>query len=268
MSYIFTSFRQRCWFIYSLSLRNFKQRYKNSLLGILWPFLYMFAMLALYSTIFTFILKIRWQQNGINFTEQQVPFWLILFTGQILYMVAAEILTTSPSLIINVPNYVKKIIFPLELLPFVNLGVTIFILFINIGILIACAAFVGCLSWTVFFLPIILFQLMLWCLGIGWLFGALGVFFRDLQQITQLLSQILMFATPIFYSMDIVPEKLKFVFYFNPLVNMVETMRDILLWGKMPDWGTSGLWTALAALFAWISFSIFQRLRKIFADVL
>jgi lipopolysaccharide transport system permease protein len=263
-----TKATRMCWLVYMLSLREFHQRYRGSFFGPVWPFLYIFIQIALYGTVFTVIFKVRWQQTGVGIVEDALPFWLILFAGQVVFSFISDILNSSPKVILGVPNYVKKIIFPLALLPVVNVIVSLFILFINLFILIVCAGYFGCLSWTILSLPLVLAQIVLWSLGIGWIFGALGVFFRDLSHFANLFSQLLMFATPIFYSMDSVPQRFRYLLAINPLVNIVEDVRNVLLWGKQPDLLVCFFWTALASIFAWGSFVIFNHLRHTFADVL
>lgn len=260
--------KNKLWLIWTLSLRNYSQRYKGSLLGYFWPFISMFVLLLLYSMVFSIVFKARWKQAGVDVQDVEIPFWLILLSGQILYALMCEILNQGPGLILSVPNYVKKIIFPLETLPVVSFLVALFNALICLAVLLAAAAFLGVHHREALLIPLVFIQMTFWCLGLGWLLSSLGVFFRDLQQVMPLLSQVLLFATPIFYPPQIVPEKYKFVIDFNPLAYMVDTMRGLLLWGRLPDWSIFGLWTLAAMVFAVFGYFIFKRLRPSFADIM
>lgn len=260
--------RETFWLIWTLSVRQYRQRYQGSLLGPLWPFLYTFAMLGLYSLVFSVILQVKWAQSGITSNAVDVPFWVILFSGQVIFFFVSETLIAGPSLVLSVPNYVKKIRFPLETLPVVTLLVTLFTLGINMLLLFGSAAYFVGVQWTLVFVPFIIVQACLWCLGIGWLLGAFGVFFRDLQQVMPVISQLLFFATPIVYPLEAVPQEYRFLLQWNPIAVLVEDLRGAVLWGRTPELFPFCLWTAGAVLFAWCGYWMFQRLRQTFADVM
>ncbi len=265
---IWKSLRANAWLIWILSRRQYAARYKGSLLGPFLPLAYTLGMLAVYSFVFSVVIQMKWAQAGITEVTDEYPFWLILFSGQILYQFAAEALTLGPGLVISVPNYVKKVIFPLPLLPCVNLIVSLFTLGINLLLLLAAAAVLGQIHPTVLFLPFILLEACIWVLGVGWLLGALGVFIRDLQHFMAVIAQILLFATPVFYPISFVPNKFIFILKMNPLTHMVEGLRSIALWGHMPDMGTQYLWMIAACVFAAAGYCFFQRMRPTFADVM
>lgn len=260
--------RETFWLIWTLSVRQYRQRYQGSLLGPLWPFLYTLAMLGLYSLVFSVILKVKWAQAGIEPGVMDIPFWVILFSGQVIFFFVSEMLIAGPSLVLSVPNYVKKICFPIEILPAVTLLVSLFNLGVNMLLLMGAAIYFAGLQWTAVFVPLIVVQACLWCLGIGWFLGAIGVFFRDLQQVMPVVSQMLFFATPIVYPLEAVPQKYRFLLEYNPIAVLIENLRGLILWGRAPDWLAFSLWTLGAVIFAWCGYWVFQRLRQTFADVM
>lgn len=258
------------WLVLGLALREYRQRYQGSLLGPLWPFLYTCAMVALYSFAFSVVLKVKWDQAGISAGGgiADPPFWLVLMAGQMLYFLVAEILLKSPTLITAVPNYVKKIIFPLETLSVVSLLVALVNAFITFAVMLTLSwIFVG-FSWHILLAPLVFASLACWCLGLGWLLGSIGVYFRDLQQVMPLFSQMLLFATPVFYPLSAIPEAYRGYLNFNPLTPHITALRDILLWHQLPEFWPLTLTAMAGVLFAVFGYVVFQKLRDSFADVL
>ncbi len=260
--------KDKAWLIVNLALRQFLQRYQGSFFGALWPFIAAAMQLTIYAFVFSVILKAKWQQFGISSTEEELPFWLVMFAGMSVYFFCNEMIAAAPSMITSVPNYVKKIKFPLAVLPLVNLlvsGVTagVFLLILTLAII-----FVGHPHWWLLLSPLVFVQAAFWCLGLSWILGAAGVFIRDLQQAVPFLLQLLLFITPIFYPLSAIPERFRVIIQCNPLAFLVETFRNMSLWGIAPHWGIFAAWTAASMAFAYVGYKVFQRLRGAFADVL
>lgn len=133
-------------------------------------------------------------------------------------------------------NLVKKVVFPLEILSIVLMRSVLVHTIISIGILVVGLLLIGSLHWTIIFIPLVFLPIILFATGFSWLLSSLGVFIRDITQLIGLVMQALMFLSPIFYPISIIPEKLRFLYYFNPLTYVVEDMRRILMWGQVPDW--------------------------------
>ena len=261
-------YKEQLWLIFNLAKRQFLQRYQGSFLGILWPFLSAGLQIAIYAFVFSVVMKAKWSQVGIAAEQNELPFWLVMFSGMTVYLFCSELIGAAPSMVISVPNYVKKIKFPLAVLPVVNLLVGITTAFMFLLILAFCVATVGTLHWSILLTPLVFFQAALWCLGISWLLGAAGVFIRDLQQAVPFILQLLLFTTPILYPASAVPEKFHIVIACNPMAFLVNTFRDLILWGKLPHWGVFAAWTLAAALCSYVGYQVFQRLRTSFADVM
>lgn len=262
------TYKEKSWLITNLALRQFLQRYQGSFLGILWPFLAAAIQMAIYAFIFSVVFKAKWQQVGIGVPQEDLPFWLVMFAGMTVYFFCSEMIGAAPGMITAVPNYVKKIKFPLATLPFVNLLVScttacVFLLILAIAITAA-----GSFHWHILLAPLVFIQAAFWCLGLSWMLAAAGVFVRDLQHVVPFMLQILLFLTPIFYPASAVPGKLRLIFQINPLAFLVETFRNLALWGISPSWGAFAAWTAASILFAYVGLRIFQHLRNAFADVL
>lgn len=240
-------------------------RYRGSYLGLLWSFFNPLFMLAVYTLVFNVIFQARWGGGSGSKTE----FALVLFAGLLVFNLFAECINRAPSLILSNTNYVKKVIFPLEILPFVGLLSALFHTLISLGVwLIAYAIFFGIPHLTVLYLPLVLVPFCLFLMGLSWALASLGVFLRDVSQLIVPLTTALMFLSPIFFPASALPETYRQLIYLNPLTPVIEMTRDVLYWGKLPEWPDLSLYWLSAGVIAWLGFAWFQKTRKGFADVL
>lgn len=252
--------------IWQLTKRQVIGRYKGSYLGIAWSFLYPLLMLVAYTFIFSVVFKARW---SVSPDESKVEFALTLFCGLIAYQLFSENVTRAPGLILENPNYVKKVIFPLEILPLTVLGASLIHSLISVGILLLGAALLmGKLSATLFYLPLVFMPLLFLSLGLSWILASLGTFIRDLQQLVSVVVQLLLFMSPIFYPVTALPEAFRPWMLANPLSSMIENFRRVLLWNMPPDWHWWAWGTLLTALFALGGYWWFKKTEKAFADVI
>jgi lipopolysaccharide transport system permease protein len=186
----------------------------------------------------------------------------------IVYAIFSETVGKAPYLIVNNPNYVKKVIFPLELLPVGSLLSSLFNASVGfVLLLLMVLLFKHAIHWTVVFLPLVLLPLMLFTIGFSWLIAALGVFFRDLEQFIGVLMSMLLFLSPVFYSASDAPQLAQMLLLFNPLAYPIEEMRNVLLLGKTPQWEIWLLNTLIAFGIARSGRWVFERVRPAFADV-
>ncbi len=242
-------------------------RYRGSMLGLLWSFFNPLLMLAVYTFVFSVIFQSRWGSNGGN--GSKIEFAMVLFTGLIVFNLFSECVGRAPSLILSNPNYVKKVVFPLEILPFVSLLASAYHALISLSVwLIAYVIFFGMPPITVIYLPLIILPFALFIMGWSWLLASLGVFLRDVGQFIGVVIPVLMFLSPIFYAAESLPPAYRHLLYLNPIAVVVEMVRDVMYWGKAPDWSVLALHASIMALIAWIGFAWFQKTRKGFADVL
>jgi lipopolysaccharide transport system permease protein len=251
--------------IAALVKRDVLSRYRGSILGTFWLFLSPVLMLAVYTFVFSGVFEGSWRQGS----ESGIEFALVLYVGLICFNLFSECLTRAPSLIIANSNYVKKISFPLEILPLVNVISASYQLVANLLLwLIGYLAFVGAPHLSAFLVPLVLIPFMMFSLGLTWLFASLGVFFRDVSQVVGIVITIMMFLTPIFYPASAISERYRYLLDFNPLATVVEVMRGVLCWGAVPDPLLFGMYWISSVLIAWVGFYWFQKTRKAFADVL
>lgn len=246
--------------------RGVAERYRSSSLGFIWALLTPLAMLATYTFVFAVIFKARWSQSD---SGGLADFALPLFTGLIAFSVFSEPVVASPGLMMRYPNFIKKVVFPLEILDASLVGAAIVHSLMSLVIvLIGTLIFQHTIQWTIVYLPLYYLPLAMLTVGTCWLLSALGVYLRDIAQLIGLLVQLLMFLTPIFYPIDIVPQRLRWLFLFNPLYVIVDGFRRAILWGQPPDWiPLVGVWIASLAAMA-LGFFAFVRLKKGFADVM
>lgn len=252
--------------IIQFTRREVASRYRGSYLGVVWSFVTPLLMLAIYTFVFSVIFKARWG-NTLSDTSQ-AGFALTLFTGLIAFGVFSESVTRAPGLIVGNSNYVKKVVFPLEILPVTVLGSSVINSLFSLTILLVAALlFQGYLPWTLVLLPLMYLPLILLCLGLIWFLASLGVFIRDVGQFIGVAVQVLFFMTPIFYPISAIPDRLQFILYLNPLTFIVNHFRRVILWGQLPDWGEFLLVTALTFLVCMLGYVWFMKSKKTFADV-
>lgn len=251
--------------IQSFVKREVVGRYRGSMMGLLWSFFNPVFMLLVYTFVFSVVFKARWGGSSDSKTE----FALVLFAGLIVFNLFSECINRAPSLILSNVNYVKKVVFPLEILPIVSLGSAMFHTLISLAVwLIAYLILFGIPPLTVLFLPLVILPLMLFVAGLSWVLASLGVYLRDVSQVTGVMTTVLMFLSPIFYPASALPEEYRHWLYLNPLMPVIEQTRIVLYWGKSPDWTLLTICTLAASFFAWLGFAWFQKIRKGFADVI
>jgi lipopolysaccharide transport system permease protein len=251
--------------IATLAKREVASRYKGSMLGLFWSFITPLFILVVYTFIFSVVFKARWNVGSNSKTE----FALVLFAGLMVYNFFSECLNRAPSLILSNVNYVKKVVFPLEVLPIIAVFSALFTLLISLAVwFLAYILLFGIPHLTALWLPILLIPLVLYILGFSWFFSSLGVYLRDVTQLIGLLTTMLMFLTPIFFPLANLPPKYQQIMKLNPLTAIIESVRDVLMWGKQPDFNAIALSLVMSILVAWLGYYWFQKTRKGFADVL
>jgi lipopolysaccharide transport system permease protein len=262
---LFNSFWLNRPLIYQMIRREVVGRYRGSVLGIVWSFFTPFFMLLVYTFVFSVIFKARW--GGVG--ESKVEFAVVLFAGMIVHSLFAEVLNRAPTLIQNNTNYVKRVVFPLEILSIVSLGSALFHTAISlIVLLLVITWFNGAIHLTALLIPLVWFPLILAALGFGWFLASLGVFLRDVGQVIGILTTVLMFLAPIFYPLDAIPEEYQVWILANPLTFIIIQSREVLVWGRPPDWYGLSLYMLFSLAVLWAGFWWFQKTRRGFADVL
>ena len=252
--------------IWQMTRRDIDSRYRGSLVGIAWSFINPILLLVVYTFVFSVVFKARWNVGG---EESKTDFAIILFAGMIVFNLFAEIVNRAPGLVTSNVNYVKKVIFPLEILPGVALGSALFHSMISLFVLLLAQFILNfSLPWTIIFFPIILLPLIFFSMGIAWFLSAIGVFVRDVGQITGIFTTILMFMSAVFYPVSSLPEKYQFWLGLNPLVFIIAESRKALILGEPPNWITLVIALIVSLAIAFAGFWWFQKVRKGFADVI
>lgn len=250
--------------VISLVKREVVGRYRGSVMGLAWSFFNPLLMLLIYTFVFAGVFKARWAGVG---EETKADFAIVLFVGMIVHGLFAECVNRAPGLILGNVNYVKKVIFPLEILPWVLFGSALFHTSVSVLVLLlAQLALNQNLPWTVVFFPLILIPLVFATLGVSWFLASLGVFLRDIGHVTGMFTTILLFVSPVFYPMDAFG-KYQAILQYNPLAFLIEEGRKTLIFGQVPDIGRWVIMCILGFAVAWLGFVWFQRTRKGFADV-
>ncbi len=253
------------YLIKATTKREIQSRYKGSTIGIFWSILTPLFMLTVYTFVFSEVFKARWHGG----TSSKGEFALLLFAGLIVFNIFSECLNKSPMIIMNNVNYVKKVVYPLEILPVVNILSTLFNALVSMIVwFMAYLLFYGMPHLTVLYYPLVIIPLIMITLGLSWFITSLGVYLRDVGQFIGLFTTALMFMSPVFYSADILPDNFKAMMYLNPLTAVIEQARNVLYWGLTPDVRVLVTYWIVAFIVAWLGFAWFQKTRKGFADVL
>jgi len=263
---IVRSFWRNRGLIWQLTRRQVVGRYRGSVMGLAWSFFNPILMLLVFTFVFSVVFKARW---GIGADETKTDFALILFVGLIIHGLFSDCVNSAPGLILSNVNYVKKVVFPLEILPWVAMGSALFHALVSLAVwavfyLLVYAGF----KWSAVFFPVIILPLVLATMGVAWMLTSLGVFVRDITQVIGILTTVLLFLSPIFYPVSALPQQYQTLLHLNPLTFMIEVSRAVLIWGRMPDWTGWAIYFAVSLAIAWIGFWWFQKTRKGFADVI
>jgi lipopolysaccharide transport system permease protein len=258
--------RQHGALIQQFTVRDVLGRYRGSYLGVFWSLLRPLCSLAVFFVVFGYIFQSRF---GHDDHESRVDYALGLFCGLIVLDFIAECISRGPTLILSNPNYVTKVVFPLEILPVSAVGGALVHLVVSSIPLFLAYFFVhGSLHLTAMYLPVILIPLVFLGLGVMWLFASLGVFVRDISSFVPVLITILMYVSAIFYPISKVPLAMRPAVVHNPLAVLIDNMRNVFMWGMPLDWGQYLSMSAVCIIFMVVGYAFFMRTKSAFADVL
>lgn len=247
-----------------LTWRDFHARYRGSIFGILWAVVQPLLMMLAYTLVFSYFLKVRFGSS-----DSPTVFAVYLLCGLVPWNAFAEGINSACSLIRISPNLVKKVVFPVEVLP-VNLTlVTMIQQLIGLGLLLMLVLVIGNgLTLWILLLPFFLLLQFMLQTGLSWLLASLSVFIPDFRQATSLFTLLLMFITPIFYPETLIPERFRFLVTLNPMAQIVGMYRRVLMEG-LPPTLEQILWAGGMSLLFWmVGFVWFNRTKHAFPDYL
>lgn len=264
------SFARHLWrhrgLVWQFARREVEGRYRGSLLGLAWTVINPLVLLVTYTLVFGGLFAARWPEAR---SQGLGAYGLALFCGLTAFNLFAECVTRAPTLIVAVPNFVRKVVFPLEILPVSTVVSALVHALVALGVLLLVELATGRgLPATLLLLPLVSLPLLFLSLGLTWFLAGLGVYLRDIGQGTGLVLQVLMFGTPIFYPPSVVPAWLQPALRLNPLAAVVEDWRRVVLWGRAPDWTALGAWILVTAVGMLLGYAWFMSTRRGFADVL
>lgn len=265
LRHLLASVIQHRHLLLSLIKREVLARYQGSWLGLLWALINPLLMLLVYTFVFSVVFKARWS----SLSESKTEFALVLFSGMLVFAIFSESLSRAPTSITANANYVKKLVFPLELLALVNLGAAL--CQTAFSLLVWLLVFIYLRGWppaTLWQFPLSLLPLLWLSLGFAWFFSALGVYFRDMQQIVVVLTAVLSFLSPVFYPLQALPPEYQAILAWSPLAIILEQSRNTLIWGQALNWSSWLSLNLFCAAIAWAGYFWFQKTRKGFADVI
>lgn len=252
--------------IAALTRREVEGRYRGSVFGLFWSFLNPILALTVFTFVFGEIFQARWA--GAT-TTGGMDFAAALFSGLLIYNFFSECLGKAPTLVLLNANYVKKVVFPLEVLSIVNVLSALFHLLAAYLILIGLILLSNwTLSWHAALVPLVMLPFVLMVTGLCWGLSALGVYLRDIGQIIAPVLTALMFLSPVFYPLSSVAPHLQKIYILNPVTTVIEQVRGLLLYHTLPDWRSWLIYAAIALTIAMLGYAFFQKSRSGFADVI
>ncbi len=253
--------------VVQLARRDILGRYRAARLGLLWSVLTPLILLTIYTFVFTMVFHFRWNEQ---LPESRGEFALTMFCGMLLFNLFGEMVTRAPQMIVVNPNYVKKVVFPLEVFVVSGLMSATINMLIGYGVwFIGWGAIKMQLPHiTALWFPVVLIPALLTTAGLSWVLASLGVFVRDVGHAAVMAVQVLFFATPIFYSIERVPQPYRRLLELNPLTHAIEDVRRVLMWGESPGWRWWFASTAASAMLALLGYAFFMKSKRAFADVI
>jgi lipopolysaccharide transport system permease protein len=260
--------------IRQFSSREVIERHKGAYLGVAWNIVNPLITLAIYTFVFGYVFQQRWKEaapggegGAVGAGGMTVAFVLPFFVGHAVFHFFSECMNRAPSVVAARPNLVRKVVFPVEILPVVSVvSAAVYPLVCVPCFLIAQLVLTGRLQATALLLPAVVAPLVFLCMAMSWVLAAVGVFVRDVRHMVVVLTQLIMFLTPVFYSVDRIPAAWRWVYGLNPLAIVIENARNVLLWGKMPNWIELGVLTAISLVATQVAYAIFMHMRRGFAD--
>ena len=251
--------------IWQLAKRDIAGRYRGSMLGILWSLFNPLFLLGVYTFVFTTIFKMKWNVP----IESKAQFAIVVFAGMIVHGFFAECAGRAPGLILGNANYVKRVVFPLEVLPWVTVLAALFHTGVSLVVLVSFILFESQgLHWTVLMAPVVILPLAILTAGVCWFLAATGVFLRDVGHTVGLIVTLLLFLSPVFYPMEAVPAEYRDLIYLNFLTFIIEQLRAVIIFGEWPNWTGLLAYSLLALIVAWLGLHYFRQSKRGFADVL
>lgn len=237
---------------------------RGSVLGLAWVVLIPLILVTIYTFIFGVVLSSTW--SAPTSTPLEVP--LIFFAGLGLFGFFMEVISRSPAAVRDNDVYVKKVVFPLDMLAWVLVGTSLFKYLINFALLLFFLLLLtGGIPAKVLLVPVLLLPFLIMTLGIAWMFAAIGTYVRDLTHFIQALGPIILFGSPVFYAVQQVPESFRWIYMLNPLSFILESLRSLLFFDTMFSFLGLAVYTLVAIIVYATGFAFFQRLRPGFADV-
>ncbi|MEW5910803.1 MAG: ABC transporter permease, partial [Thermodesulfobacteriota bacterium] len=248
-----------------MARRDLSSRYRGSVLGLFWSIITPVFMLMIYTFVFSEVFKVRW--GGLDHGPGE--FALRLFSGLIIFNFFSENINRSPNLILENPSLVKKVIFPVEILPITTTLSALFGSLTSSGVLIIGLLISGKIpGWSLICLPLIWIPLIILTWGFNWFLSGLGVYLRDIRHVVATFTTILLFLSPVFYPVSALPKTLRPLIYLNPLSFFIEQNRNIFMENKPPELFPLVLASGGACLAAMVGYRLFEKMKKGFSDVM
>ena len=255
-------YRALAW---ELTKREIGGRYRGASLGVLWSLISPFLLLMIYTFAFGTVMGGRWPESHAANTH----FSVVLFAGLIPYFVLSECMVRAPDLVVGNPAFVKRVVFPLEILPIPMLLSALFHCLMNTLVFIVLRLVLdGAFDWTIVALPLVILPLAVFALGLSWFLASLAVYVRDIQQFIGMASMALLFLSSVMIPTSAVPERYRAVFLLNPVSFIADQAREVMIWGHFPDWHGLLLYGLGALVFMYAGYAWFELTKRGFADVL
>ncbi|MGB5897902.1 MAG: ABC transporter permease [Geitlerinemataceae cyanobacterium] len=251
-----------------MTQRDLESRYKGSVMGNFWPLLNQLSQLFIYTYVFSVVLKVKLSLQGLP--DNNLTFGLWLFAGLLPWLAFTNGFMQASNAVILQPNLVKKVVFPLALLPLVPVLTALIESSLGLMALIVLVAWSsGVIHNTLWLLPLIWLPQLLLTAGLGYLTAGLTVFLRDIPQTAGVLLNLWFYLTPIVYPAEVIPEPFQsWIFWVNPIATFSAVYRDLIVTGQVNHLAEWAVASGISALVFVLGLGCYRRLRPAFADVL
>lgn len=262
---LLSSIRKNAPLIWRLSKRDVEMRYRGTFLGLLWAVFIPVLLLFVYTFVFSVVFEARWGGDS----DGKGNFALMLFCGLLFFNLFSECIGRAPTLILSNSVYVKKVVFPLEILPVVVVLSALFNFALSYAVFFIGYTFIcGMPGWGLFSAPLFLIPFCLLLLGFSYFLASLGVYIRDLNQVIGVVIMVLMFLSPIFYPLSALPEDYQWLVQLSPVTIIIEAARKVVFEEELPNLVLMLSYTVVSIAVLLLGYLWFKKTQKGFADVI
>lgn len=262
--FLFTSIFKQRRLLFEMARRDISDRYAGQILGVIWAFVHPVMTIAVFIFLFAVVFGVK-AEGRVDIPGDHT---LYMLSGLIPWLVIADVFGRSSSIVSGQASLVKQVVFPVEILPVKMVLASLPTFLIGFAGLLLYAVAVGRATPALALYPLAAIPLYLLLFGVAFIFSAVGIFLRDIREIVQMYTLVGLYAAPVFYFMDWVPERIRWLVYLNPVTIYIEMFHDAAYYGALRNWVVWLVAAAIGILATWLGAMLFARLKPHFGSYL